>query len=361
MTTAERKKYARELTCRGRRGARAFLAVLVCSWLVACTDAKDGTGGDGGTGTEDGLKTYRIAVVPKGTSHVFWKSVHAGALEGAREAEKEFGTKVEIRWQGPLVEDEREAQRQVIEGFIGSNVDGIVFAPIDNHAMVAPVNAAVGAGKPVVIIDSGLNGDNYVSFVATDNYQGGVLGGEELGKLLGGKGKALLLRYQVGSASTTKREQGFIDTMRSKFPDIELLPPGLEQYAGATTGQAQNASETLLNTYPDIDGIFCPNESSCSGMLAALVKTGRAGSIKFVGFDSSEGLVEGLGKRHLDGLILQSPVRMGRLGVRSLIDHLEGKTVEKRIDTGVFLITGENMDTPEFQALLSPDLSILDE
>ena len=355
MTTRQ-WKYAHAIEETGSRAVAGLIAIVVAGWLTACTGGNDGN--DGGA---DGEKIYRIAVVPKGTSHVFWKSVHAGALEGAREAEKEFGTKVEIRWQGPLVEDQREAQRQVLDSFTASNVDGIVFAPIDDHAMVGPVNSAMEAGKPVVIIDSGLNGDNYVSFVATDNYKGGVLAGERLGELLGGKGKALLLRYQVGSASTTKREQGFIDTIKSKFPNIELVPPGLEQYAGATTGQAQNAAETLLNTYTDVGGIFCPNESSCSGMLAALLKSGRAGSIKFVGFDASKGLVEGLEKGHLDGLILQSPVRMGRLGVHTLIQHLEDKQVNDRIDTGVFLVTRENKNTPEFQALLSPDLSILDE
>lgn len=309
----------------------------------------------------DDKKTYRIAVIPKGTAHVFWKSVQAGALQGAKEAEVETGTPIEIRWQGPVNEGQREEQRQVLENFIASDVDGIVLAPTDEHAMIAPVNAAMGAGKPVVIIDSGLKSETYVSFVATDNYKGGQLAGEHLGKLLGGKGKALLLRYQVGSASTTKREQGFIDTMKEKFPNIELVPPGLEQYAGATIGLAQDASETLLNTYGGIDGIFCPNESACSGMLVALRSTNRAGKIKFVGFDASERLLDGLQEGHVDGLILQSPVRMGRIGVKTVIAHLEGKPVEKRIDTGVFLVTKENMVSPEFQALLQPDLSILEE
>ena len=305
--------------------------------------------------------TYRVAVIPKGTTHVFWRSIHAGALLGAKSVEAATGKKVEIRWQGPLSESEREAQRQILETFTGSGVDGIVFAPIDSHAMVAPVDAAMAAGKPVVIIDSGLESDNYVSFVATDNYKGGELAGARLGKLLGGEGKVLLLRYQEGSASTTKREQGFIDVVRRDYPAIELMPPDLEQYAGATAGEAQDAAETLLNTYTDISGIFCPNESSCTGMIEALRQSGRAGKVKFVGFDANEKLVAALENDEIHGLILQSPVRMGKMGVETLIAALRGEAVEKRIDTGVYLVTKDNMSAPEFRELLRPDLSILEE
>jgi ribose transport system substrate-binding protein len=304
---------------------------------------------------------YRIVVIPKGTTHVFWRSIHAGALIGAREAAAETGKKVEVIWQGPVSEAQREEQRQIFERFLGQDVDGIVFAPIDDEAMVAPVKQAAAVGRPVVIIDSDVNTDSRVSFVATDNYKGGALAAERLGKLLGGKGKVLLLRYQVGSASTTEREAGFLKTMQDTFPGVELVPPGLEQYAGPTTGPAQEKSEILLNAYPDVGGIFCPNESSATGMLAALIKTGRAGKIRFVGFDANETLVKGLEDGHVYGLILQSPVRMGRLGVRTIVDHLEGKSVEQRIDTGVFLITPETMSTPENRELLEPDLSILEE
>lgn len=315
----------------------------------------------GGCLPDSGGKGYRVAVIPKGTTHVFWKSIHAGALQGKKFLQEKEGLEVEVIWQGPLVEDEREAQRQVLESFVGQNVDGIVFAPIDEHAMVAPVNQAMAAGKPVVIIDSGLKGEDYVSFVATDNTRGGVLAAERLGELMKGKGKALLLRYQIGSASTDQREKGFIDTLRRKFPQIELLPPGLEQYAGATVGRAQEASETLLNTYTEVQGIFCPNESSCTGMLQALQKTGRAGKVFFVGFDANEKLVEAMAAEppSIHGLILQNPVRMGELGVRTLVEYLQGKKVERRIDTGVHLITQENMKEPEMQKLLKPDLSMV--
>ncbi len=293
--------------------------------------------------------TLRIAVIPKGTSHVFWKSIEAGA----RRAEKDL--KVEVQWKGPLVEDDRDGQRKVIESFITSNIHGIVLAPLDEHAMKGPVDQAMRVGKPVVIIDSGLKGENFVSFVATDNYKGGVLAAETLAGLIGKKGRILLMRYQIGSASTDKREQGFIDTIR-KIPGIELVPPKLDQYGGATVGKAMNVAEALLSRYPELDGIFCPNESSTTAMLQALRSSGRAGKLKFVGFDSSDALVNAMKEGHIHGLVLQNPVRMGELGVRTLVKYLRGEDVERRVDTGVTVATPENMNEPEIKTLLFPEI-----
>lgn len=325
--------------------ALCVIVVCICAGLSSCS--RDGAD-----------KTYRIAVIPKGTTHVFWKSVQAGARQ-AEAALNAQGKNVKITWQGPLKEDDRQKQTELIESFIG--MDGIVVAPLDSHAMKGPVDRAMAAGTPVVIIDSGLDSESYVSFVATDNYKGGVLAAERMGELLGGTGEVLLLRYAVGSASTTKREQGFIDTIQQKFPEIKLLPPGLQQYAGATVGHAQEASETLLNTYPEVDGIFCPNESAATGMLQALRNRSIIGKVQFVGFDANEKLTQAIRDGYVHGLILQDPVKMGRVGVEKMVEHLEGKTVPRRIDTGVYLITKENMDEPTNQRLLEPDLSILGE
>jgi ribose transport system substrate-binding protein len=293
---------------------------------------------------------FTIAVIPKGTTHEFWKSIHAGAVKAGRELA------VEIIWKGPQKEDDREEQITVVENFIARQVDGIVLAPLDNLALTRPVRTAKRSGIPVVIIDSGLESKDYVSFVATDNRKGGSLGARRLGELLGGKGKVILLRYQEGSASTMNREAGFVETMEEEFPEIELI--STNQYGGATTASAFRKAEGLLNRFRDeIDGIFCPNESTTFGMLRALQEAGLAGQVKFVGFDSSDKLVQALEAKELHGLVLQNPFRMGELGVRTMVKHLRGEEVEKRIDTGVAVATPENMDEPEIRDLLSPDLS----
>ena len=307
---------------------------------------------------EESTDTYLIAVIPKGTTHVFWKSIHAGAVKAQQEL-KAAGLKVEIIWKGPLKEDDRESQIRVVEDFVTRGVTGIVLAPLDDAALRMPVKDAVNNGIPVVIIDSGLKSEDYTSFIATDNYIGGRKGGERLAEILGGKGKVIMLRYQEGSASTMNREQGFLDVLKEKYPDIEVV--SANQYGGATTESAYQASENLLAPLRTadggltIDGIFCPNESTAFAMLRALEDSDLAGKVKYVGFDSSDRLVQGLRNGKIHGLVLQDPINMGYLGVKTIVAHLQGQKVEKQIDTGSAVATPENMDDPKMKNLLEPD------
>jgi ribose transport system substrate-binding protein len=294
-----------------------------------------------------------IAVIPKGTSHVFWQSIHAGA----RKAGRELG--VDIVWRGPLREDDRDSQVAEVENAVGRGVAGIVLAPLDDAALVAPVSAAMRQRVPVVIIDSGLKGEDYVSFVATDNEVGGRLGGEKLASLLGGKGRIILLRYAEGSDSTTKREEGFLSAMRTQ-PGIEIVSSN--QYAGADVEGAYKKGEAILSQHkrPDgslgIDGIFCPNESSTFGMLRVLEDNGWAGKVRFVGFDASGNLVKALGAGNIDALVVQDPMNMGYLGVKTMVGHLKGQKVQRHIDTGVRVVSRSDMDKPDVKELLQPDL-----
>lgn len=298
---------------------------------------------------------YRIAVVPKGTTHEFWKSIHAGAIKASRELKAE-GVNAEIIWKGPLREDDREQQVQVVENFIARRVSGIVLAPLDARALARPAEMAVGAGIPVVIIDSALSSTAPVSTVSTDNYKGGVLGARRLAELLGGKGKVILLRVLAGSSSTEQREAGFLDTMAREFPDIEVISS--DQHAGATRDTAYRASQNLLNRFGrEVDGVFAPNESSATGMLLALRDAGLAGGkVKFVGFDTGTQTVAALRNGDLQGLVVQNPFKMGYLGVKTMVAALQGKSVEKDIDTGCELITGDNIDEPAMADLIKPPL-----
>ena len=295
-----------------------------------------------------------IAVIPKGTIHEFWKTVHAGADMAGRE----LG--VDILWKGSLKEDDREAQISVVENIITRGVDGIVLAPLDDVALRRPVDEAMSRGIPVVIFDSGLKGDNYISYVATDNFKAGQLAGEYMAKLLDGKGNIAVLRYAEGSDSTTKREDGFLDAMQA-FKGIEIVTSN--QYAGVTTESALQATENLLARFGStegslrIDGIFCATEPTALGILRALQNAGFAGKVKFVGFDSSETMIAALRAGELNGFVVQNPMRIGYLGVKILVDHIRGEQVPRRIDTGSTLVTMENIEKPEIHKLLNPDLS----
>jgi ribose transport system substrate-binding protein len=323
---------------------KAIFLLVVLSLIAACTKAP----------APNAKKKLTIAVIPKGTTHEFWKSIHAGSIKAANELTAE-GTQVEVIWKGPLREDDREQQIQVVEGFTAQGVSGIVLAPLDNRALVRPVSDAGRSGVPTVIIDSGLESEDFVSFVATDNRKGGTLAADRMGQLLNGKGKVLVLRYAEGSASTTEREEGFLSQIQSKFPGIELV--STNQYAGATRDTAKRASENLLNQFGDqVQGIFTPNESSTAGMLLALQDIGKAGKVSFVGFDSSQTFIDALNANQLHGIVVQNPFNMGYLGVRTMVESLQGKPVNKKIDTGVMLVTKDNMETPEVNALLHPPL-----
>lgn len=306
----------------------------------------------GCTGNQSGTKKFTLAVVPKGTTHPFWKSVNAGAMKAAADF-KSQGVDVDLIWKGPLREDDREQQIQVVEGFISQGVNGIVLAPLDNKALVRPVEEAKRSGIPTVIIDSGLDSDQITSFAATDNRKGGNMAAERLGELLGGKGKVLMLRYLEGSASTTDREEGFLEVIKTKYPNIELV--STDQYAGATRDSAKRTAENLLQRYGDqVTGVYASNEPATTGMLLALQDRGLAGKITFVGFDSSPQFVEAMKNNQMQGIVVQNPFAIGELGVKAMIDSLLGKPVEKRVDTGVMMITPDNLNSPEAQKLLNP-------
>ncbi len=304
-----------------------------------------GAGSSAGEGEASG-KT-QIAVIPKGTTHFFWKSIHAGAEKAAQELD------VEVIWQGPQKEDDRQMQIQVMQNFISRGVGAIVLAPLDDRSLVPPVKSAVNRDIPVIIIDSDLNADTYSSFISTDNFKGGQLCAERLAEVLGEKGKVIMLRYSEGSASTTNREAGFMDKIK-EYPDIELISDN--QYAGATIEKGFQASQNLLNRFPDVEGIFCPNESATTGMLRALQTAGKSGQVKFVGFDSSETLIKAMKGGELDGLAVQDPFQMGYLGVKTAVSVINGESVEKRVDTGVTMVTPDNLDAPEVDDLINPEL-----
>ncbi|MDL5049123.1 substrate-binding domain-containing protein [Oscillatoria amoena NRMC-F 0135] len=330
--------------------ARFFASILLVGLLLAaCSPAKE---------TDDSAspspsKKIQIAVIPKGTTHEFWKSIHAGAKQAAKELSSPEKS-VEIIWQGPLKEDDREQQVQVVESFLSRGVQGMVLAPLDAKALVAPAEQVISAGIPVVIFDSDLDSDRPASTVATDNYKGGQMAARELGKLLDGKGDIAVLRYAVGSASTEAREKGFFDVIAAEFPQIKIVSG--DQYAGPTRETAYQASQNLLSRHgKSIVGIYTPNESSTAGMILALRDAGRSGGkIRHVGFDSGELLVDALQKGDVQALVVQDPFKMGYLAVKTMNAVINGEPVEKRIDTAVVLITPENLSTPEIQALLNP-------
>lgn len=321
----------------------ATILALLGLAIVGCSGTKDDTAKD-----QNAKQRYTLAMIPKGTTHEFWKTVEAGARKAAEELD------VELTWKGPITEDDRNQQIQVVNDFVGK-VDAIALAPLDSKGLRGPVKAANDAGTPVIIFDSGIEDSKIVSFVATDNRAAGAKAGEAMAKKLGGKGKVVVMRYNEGSASTTEREEGFIEA--AKAGGLEIVSE--EQYAGVTPEEARQTAGRLIQRFSGgggmtVQGLFAPNESSAFGMLLALQESGMAGKVLFYGFDSNAKLLQGVRDGHVEGLILQDPFNMGYLTVKTIVAHLRGEAVEPLTDTGSTLVTRDNLDSEPVKKLLNP-------
>ena len=302
------------------------------------------------TGKSDQLS---VAVIPKGTTHIYWKSVEAGAKKAAAE----LGVK--LTFIGPQREDDRSQQIDLVTNQALQN-DAIVLAPLDAVALRDAAKSVADKGKPLVIIDSSLaDSQSFItSYVATDNREGGRIGARRLAELLSGKGKVAVLRYMQGSASTEQREEGFLEEIK-KSPGIEVVSS--EQFAGATASQAQDVAANLLTRLAagdelSVQGIFCSNQTSSYGMLQALRGKILGGKVKFVGFDCDATFIDALKKGEMHGSVLQDPVNMGYLGVKTAVAKLRGGKVETVIDTGATLITAENLGEAKIAELIKTQL-----
>lgn len=291
----------------------------------------------------EGEQKRVIAVIPKGVSHFFWQSVHAGAQAAAKE------TNVEIVWKGPAQETDYTGQINMVEDAINRRVDGIVLAPSHRDSLVPVVERAQNNGIPVTIFDSGIGTERYVSYVATDNLQGGSIAAERLAEKLGGKGRIAILGVKAGSVSTDEREEGFQETIKSKYPDMQIVA---FQYGDADRSKSLDRAADILTANPDLNGFFASNESSTVGVVQAIKQKGLAGKVVLVGFDSSPNLIDDLRAGAIDSLVLQNPYKMGYEAVKTMVARLNGDTPPRIVDTGVVLLTKDNLDSDEMQQLL---------
>jgi ribose transport system substrate-binding protein len=319
---------------------KPIFALMIAAIVISLSTGCNRKSAENSPGPET---SHVIAVIPKGTTHIYWQSVRAGA----EAAGKEFG--YEIQWNGPERETDRERQIQIIEDFIVQRVDGVVLAPLDKDALVPSVEKLAALKIPCAIIDSGIATDKYVTYAATDNYHGGVLAARRMGEILGGKGNVIVLKYVPGSASTTDRENGFIETIQKEFPGMKIVD---SKYGQDTVETALQAAEDMLTKNRDVQGFYACNASTAVAALQALQSQNRP-EIKMVGFDAEKALVDGLKAGQIDALIVQNPYKMGYEGVKAVVLSIQGKPVEKKIDTGVAVVTRDALDKPEIKALLN--------
>lgn len=313
-----------------RSGAAIFLVFLLSAG-VACRSRTRKT----------------IAVIPKATSHLFWVSIEAGALA----AGKDFN--VEVLWNGPSSETDYARQVEIVDSMIARQVDGLAVAAQDRTMLSASLDRAAAAHIPVTVFDSGVDSTNYMTFLATNNFEAGQIAARTLAALLNGKGKIAFLMHVPGSKSTMDREAGFDDAMRKEFPNIRIVA---RQYGMSDRSKAMAATENFLTAQPDLDGLFASAEPSSVGAALALKSRGMAGKIKYVAFDATEGLVQDLKDGVIDALVVQDPFRIGYEAVQTLAEKMNGKNQPKNIDLSAKVVTKADLERPEIRKLLFPDV-----
>jgi ribose transport system substrate-binding protein len=287
-----------------------------------------------------------VGVVPKGANHIFWQTVHAGAIKAARE----YG--FDIQWNAPALEIDSSRQIEIVDSMINQHLAGIVLAPVDKSALVTVVERASRAGIPVAIFDSGIDTERILCYVATNNLEAGRMAGRRMGEILGGKGKVGVVGFMPGSASTMQREDGFTQAVRQNSPGVEIV--GV-QFGMADRAKAMAVTENLLTAHPDLAGLYADNESSAEGALQA-VKTRGVGNVKLVVMDSSESLLAALRAGDIDSIVVQNPFRMGYESTRAIGMKLRGQSPPRLQDSGATLVRREDLDRPEIHELLMPDI-----
>ena len=307
------------------------LALSLCLVSLSCNRAGGGSG------------KPQIAVIPKGVSHNFWLSIKAGA----EAAGQELGA--DIIWKGPATETDYTGQVNIVEDAINKKVDGIVLAPSSGDALVNPAKKAKAAGITMVIIDSGINWDGYEAYISTDNRKGGEIAAERLAEIIGGKGNVAILGVKKGSVSTDEREEGFQSVIKNKYPNIKIVD---FLYGEADRAKSADKAEDIITRHPDLNGIFASNESSAVGALRAINVKAVQGKVKLVGFDASPDLIAAVKGGIIDSLVVQDPYKMGYEGVKAVLNKKANKPVERRLDTGVELVTKDNLETAKIQNLI---------
>jgi len=295
-----------------------------------------------------GQRKKVIAVVPKATSHLFWVSIHAGAAA----AGADLG--VDVDWNGPATETDYSRQIQIVDSMIARHVDGLALAAQDRTALDASLDRAAREGIPVTVFDSGVDSTNYMTFVATNNYEAGQLAARKLAELLDRKGSIAMVQHVPGSNSTMERERGFEDSIAKEFPQIHIVQ---KQYGMSDRSKAMAAAENILTAHPDLNGIFASTEPSSVGTALALKSRHLDGKIKFVAFDATDSMIEDLKSGTIDALVAQDPFRIGYEAVKTLVDKLQGKTPPKRIDLSAHVIVKADLEKPEVRLLLKPDVN----
>jgi ribose transport system substrate-binding protein len=326
-----------------RKLALAILAVGALALLSGCAQVREGGGNKGG-GQEGPI---RLAVVPKAIGFDFWEQVRVGAECAAERADE-----VEVQWDGVTAETDVTGQQDLLINFITQGVDGLVYAATDAQVLADVSQQAVDQGLTVVNIDSGTEPQpSEVPIFATDNVAAAEKATQLLADELGEQGgKVAFIPFQPGTATNDTRDEGFKNIMNEN-PQLELVA---EQSSESDYNTALQVTEDILTAHPDLDAIYAANEPGVLGAAEAVRRAGKDGEIVIVGWDTAPDEIEAVEEGTVTALVAQNPFRMGYDGVNAAVEMIREGTQVEGADTGSTLVTQDNLNDSEVQAVLNP-------
>lgn len=259
---------------------------------------------------------------------------------GAEEAARELG--VDLVLQAPEREVDVEKQMQIVENLIQTRVSALCLTPSGSKELVPVVGKANQAGIPVLIVDTRLDEPtvqadrvNYLTFIGSDNYEGGKLAGQHVAKLFPQGAPIAILEGIPGHETHDSRIRGFRDGIAGN-PQLRIVA---SQPANAERDQGFNVMQNLLQAHRDLAAVFASNDLMALGALEAIAASGRAGTIRILGFDATDEARKEIAAGRLEASVAQNPTAMGRLAVSKAIEALRGATLPKSIPVSIELIT----------------------
>ncbi len=323
---------------RRTRLSTAVAASVLALSIAACSNGS--TAGSGGTGGS-GDKPY-IAIVSKGFQHQFWQAVKKGAEQ---EAAKQGAT---ITFEGPATEKEVEAQITMLTNALAKKPAALGFAALDSKAAESLLQQAKSQNIPVIAFDSGVDSQVPVATASTDNKKAAAEAAKHLSEMLGGKGTVAIVAHDQTSKSGTDRRDGFMEWMKANAPGITMLPT---QYGDGDQAKSADITKSIIQSNPDIAGIYGTNEGSAIGVVKGVQELGKTG-IKVVGFDSGKAQIDAINSGVEAGAITQNPIGIGEELVKSAMKAIKGQTQDKVIDTGYYWYDKTNITDPKITAVL---------
>jgi ribose transport system substrate-binding protein len=320
---------------RAIRPAGALMALAIV--FAAC-----GSGG-ASSAPSGGASTPYIAIVSKGSQHQFWQAVQKGATD---EAAAKGAT---ITYEGPASESEVDKQLTMLQTALDKNPQAICFAALDSKAATPLLEQAKSKNIPVVGFDSGVDSDIPVTTVATDNVKAAGEAADKLAEAIGDSGKVAVIVHDQTSQTGITRRDGFVNAMKERHPNVQVVDV---QYGAGDPVKSADLAKAIMTANPDLKGFFGANEGSAKGVLNALKETGNEGKIVVVGYDSGQQQIDAIKSGVMLGAITQNPVGIGAKCVDAALDAIDGKTMDKNIDTGYYWYDKSNIDEPQIQAVL---------